>query len=148
MFSRWKGSVYKVIWFEFIIFSVLYTIISLIYRLALSADAKVFVQFKDSNFVFILEHLSTFVFGANMLVDYFPLALCWASTSTPLLSVGGNSFAPFPGPIHLLFLLMPMLRPQLKEPGCKDVPLSVISILPSVWRRVTYLRELGWDFLH
>ncbi|VUZ44725.1 unnamed protein product, partial [Hymenolepis diminuta] len=37
---RWKGSVYKVIWFEFIIFSILYTIISLIYRLALDANAK------------------------------------------------------------------------------------------------------------
>uniref|UniRef100_A0A0R3TCE2 Bestrophin homolog n=1 Tax=Rodentolepis nana TaxID=102285 RepID=A0A0R3TCE2_RODNA len=37
---RWKGSVYKAIWFEFIVFSLLYTTISLIYRLALDMNAR------------------------------------------------------------------------------------------------------------
>eukprot|EP00108_Taenia_solium_P008582 TsM_000287500 transcript=TsM_000287500 gene=TsM_000287500 len=37
---RWKGSVYKVIWFEFVTFSILYAIISLTYRFAFDEPTK------------------------------------------------------------------------------------------------------------
>jgi len=39
-FTRWKGSVYKFIWMDFVVFAVLYYTINFVYRSLLDDDWK------------------------------------------------------------------------------------------------------------
>jgi len=43
--NRWRGSIYKFVWQEFLLFAGLYFLISIIYRFALDENAKKYEHF-------------------------------------------------------------------------------------------------------
>ncbi|VDD78095.1 unnamed protein product, partial [Mesocestoides corti] len=87
----WKGSVYKAIWFEFVIFSIAYSIISVIYRLLLT----------DSN----KRNFEYFCLRCEKLTVLFPVGFVLGFYVNTIVSRWWDQFCTVPWPDTLTLLI-------------------------------------------
>ncbi|TMS02912.1 Bestrophin-3 [Larimichthys crocea] len=88
---RWRGSIYKLLYREFILFALLYTVLSVVYRLVLSEDQKR-----------LFEKLSMY---CDKYAEQIPVTFVLGFYVTLVVNRWWNQFVNLPWPDRLMFLI-------------------------------------------
>ncbi|KAG8005462.1 Bestrophin-3 [Nibea albiflora] len=88
---RWRGSIYKLLYREFILFALLYTVLSIVYRLVLSEDQKR-----------LFEKLSMY---CDKYAEQIPVTFVLGFYVTLVVNRWWNQFVNLPWPDRLMFLI-------------------------------------------
>uniref|UniRef100_A0A8C7I4N4 Bestrophin homolog n=1 Tax=Oncorhynchus kisutch TaxID=8019 RepID=A0A8C7I4N4_ONCKI len=88
---RWRGSIYKLLYREFIVFVLLYTLVSLVYRLALSDPEKRFFE--------------KLALHCNKYAEQIPVTFVLGFYVTLVVNRWWNQFVNLPWPDRLMFLV-------------------------------------------
>ncbi|XP_045896305.1 bestrophin-3-like [Micropterus dolomieu] len=88
---RWRGSIYKLLYREFILFVVLYTVLSVVYRLVLSEEQKR-----------LFEKLSMY---CDKYAEQIPVTFVLGFYVTLVVNRWWNQFVNLPWPDRLMFLI-------------------------------------------
>ncbi|KAE8281086.1 Bestrophin-3 Vitelliform macular dystrophy 2-like protein 3 [Larimichthys crocea] len=89
--ARWRGSIYKLLYREFILFALLYTVLSVVYRLVLSEDQKR-----------LFEKLSMY---CDKYAEQIPVTFVLGFYVTLVVNRWWNQFVNLPWPDRLMFLI-------------------------------------------
>ncbi|XP_048883167.1 bestrophin-3-like isoform X2 [Brienomyrus brachyistius] len=88
---RWRGSIYKLLYREFIVFAILYTILSIVYRLFLTDTQKLY-----------FEKLSLY---CDRYAEQIPVTFVLGFYVTLVVNRWWNQFVNLPWPDRLMFLI-------------------------------------------
>ncbi|KAM9403482.1 bestrophin-3-like isoform 2-T3 [Salvelinus alpinus] len=88
---RWRGSIYKLLYREFIVFVLLYTLVSLVYRFALSDPEKRFFE--------------KLALHCNKYAEQIPVTFVLGFYVTLVVNRWWNQFVNLPWPDRLMFLI-------------------------------------------
>ncbi|XP_072309998.1 bestrophin-3-like [Eucyclogobius newberryi] len=88
---RWRGSIYKLLYREFAVFGLLYTLISLVYRLALSDSQR--------------RHFEKVSMYCNKYAEQIPVTFVLGFYVTLVVNRWWNQFVNLPWPDRLMFLI-------------------------------------------
>ncbi|XP_052063016.1 bestrophin-2-like [Mytilus californianus] len=91
LLARWRGSVYKLLYKEMLIYSALYTLIALIYRLVLNEDQRTLFE--------------KVVLSCNQYTSYIPLSFVLGFYVSMVVSRWWRQFQNFPWPDRTVFML-------------------------------------------